>query len=83
MGWGGGGWGGLGVIIESNLNQLSCCWVGVGLGCDNIALNPKALNSYTVTLLKIQLAKHMPIKNYRFFHVFHWLSYKFSFSSFR
>ena len=29
--------GGLGVIIESNLNQirLSCCWVGVGLGCDN------------------------------------------------
>ena len=41
-GWGG-GWvggvvGGLGVIIESNLNRvrLSCCWVGVGLGCDNI-----------------------------------------------
>ena len=35
-GWGG-GWGGvLGVIIESNLNRvrLSCCWVGVGLGCD-------------------------------------------------
>ena len=32
------GWvGGLGVIIESNLNRvrLSCCWVGVGLGCDN------------------------------------------------
>ena len=30
--------GGLGVIIESNLNRvrLSCCWVGVGLGCDNI-----------------------------------------------
>ena len=31
------GWvGGLGVIIESNLNRvrLSCCWVGVGLGCD-------------------------------------------------
>ena len=28
------GWGGLGVIIESNLNRvrLSCCWVGVGLG---------------------------------------------------
>ena len=37
VGWG--GWvGGLGVIIESNLNRvrLSCCWVGVGLGCDNI-----------------------------------------------
>ena len=31
------GWGRLGVIIESNLNRvrLSCCWVGVGLGCDN------------------------------------------------
>ena len=29
------GWGGLGVIIKSNLNRvrLSCCWVGVGLGC--------------------------------------------------
>ena len=29
--------GGLGVIIESNLNRvrLSCCWIGVGLGCDN------------------------------------------------
>ena len=28
-----GGWGRLGVIIESNLNRvrLSCCWVGVGL----------------------------------------------------
>ena len=36
MWWGGGG--GLGVIIMSNLNQvrLSCCWVGVGLGCDNM-----------------------------------------------
>ena len=34
-----GGWGRLGVIIESNLNRvrLSCCWVGVGLGCDNIS----------------------------------------------
>ena len=34
----GGVGGGLGVIIESNLNRvrLSCCWVGVGLGCDNI-----------------------------------------------
>ena len=33
----GGGVGGLGVIIKSNLNRvrLSCCWVGVGLGCDN------------------------------------------------
>ena len=35
--------GGLGVIIMSNLNRvrLSCCWVGVGLGCDNcyIAVN--------------------------------------------
>ena len=32
-----GGVGGLGVIIESNLNRvrLSCCWFGVGLGCDN------------------------------------------------
>ena len=32
--------GGLGVIIMSNLNRvrLSCCWVGVGLGCDNILL---------------------------------------------
>ena len=32
------GWvGGLGVIIKSNLNRvrLSCCGVGVGLGCDN------------------------------------------------
>ena len=32
------GWvGGLGLIIASNLNRvrLSCCWVGVGLGCDN------------------------------------------------
>ena len=31
-GWVGGvGWGGLGVIIESNLNRvrLSCCWVGL------------------------------------------------------
>ena len=30
--------GGIGVIIESNLNRvrLSCCWVGVGLGCDNL-----------------------------------------------
>ena len=30
------GWGRLGCIIESNLNRvrLSCCWVGVGLGCD-------------------------------------------------
>ena len=37
-GVGGVGWGGLGVIIESNLNRvrLSCCWVGVGLGCDNM-----------------------------------------------
>ena len=38
VGWGGGvGWGRLGVIIESNRNRvrLSCCWVGVGLGCDN------------------------------------------------
>ena len=28
--------GGLGVIIESNPNRvrLSCCWFGVGLGCD-------------------------------------------------
>ena len=37
-GWVGGvGWGGLGVIIVSNLNRvrLSCCWVGVGLGCVN------------------------------------------------
>ena len=34
---GGVGWGRLGVIIKSNLNRvrLSCCWVGVGLGCDN------------------------------------------------
>ena len=33
-----GGWGGLGLIIISNLNRvrLSCCWVGVGLGCDNM-----------------------------------------------
>ena len=35
-----GGVGGLGVIIEFNLNRvrLSCCWVGIGLGCDNISL---------------------------------------------
>ena len=34
--------GGLGVIIKSNLNRvrLSCCWVGVGLGCDNIIIYP-------------------------------------------
>ena len=40
VGWWGGGVGGLGVIIESNLNRvrLSCCWVGVGLGCDNMVL---------------------------------------------
>ena len=33
--------GGLGVIIEFNLNRvrLSCCWVGVGLCCDNISLD--------------------------------------------
>ena len=38
LGW----WVGLGVIIESNLNRvrLSCCWVGVGLGCDNFLLIP-------------------------------------------
>ena len=32
------GWGGLGVIIKSNLSRvrLSCYWFGVGLGCDNI-----------------------------------------------
>ena len=35
-----GGWGGLGVIIKYNLNRVrfSRCWVGVGLGCDNIDL---------------------------------------------
>ena len=35
---GGVGWGRLGVIIKSNLNRvrLSCCWVCVGLGCDNM-----------------------------------------------
>ena len=36
--WGGGGGvGGMGVIIMYYLNRvrLSCCWVGVGLGCDN------------------------------------------------
>ena len=35
------GWGGLGVIIMSNLNRvrLGCCWVGVGLGCDNSSLS--------------------------------------------
>ena len=39
VGW----WGGLVVIIESNLNRvrLSCYWVGVGLGCDNNYLNVK------------------------------------------
>ena len=33
-----GGVGGLGLIIMSNLNRvrLSCYWVGVGLGCDNM-----------------------------------------------
>ena len=38
--WWVGGVGGLGVIIESNLNRarLSCCWVGVGLGCDNMKM---------------------------------------------
>ena len=44
--------GGLGVIIESNLNRvrLSCCWVGVGLGCDNILgnllLSPKYKDAF-------------------------------------
>ena len=35
-----GGVGGLGVIIESNLNRvrLSCCWVGVGLGVTIVKL---------------------------------------------
>ena len=35
-----GGWVGLGLIIMSNLNRvrLSCCWVGVGLGCDNYSM---------------------------------------------
>ena len=39
------GWGGLGVIIETNLNRvrLSCCWVGVGLGCDNYCVDRCAL----------------------------------------
>ena len=39
VGW----WGGLGVIIKSNLNRarLSCCWVVFGLGCDNIAIMAK------------------------------------------
>ena len=33
-----GGWGGLGVIIKSNLNRVKLLldWVGVGLGCDNL-----------------------------------------------
>ena len=50
VGWGGwGGWvGGLGVIIESNLNRvrLSCCWVGVGLGCDNKKVNCKLIGIF-------------------------------------
>ena len=38
---GGGVVGCVGVIIESNLNRvrLSCCWVGVGLGCDNLPIS--------------------------------------------
>ena len=44
-GVGGVGWGRLGVIIKSNLNRvrLSCCWVGVGLGCDNNGININGL----------------------------------------
>ena len=41
--------GGLGVIIESNLNRvsLSCCWVGVGLGCDNKTLPCVRISAYS------------------------------------
>ena len=44
-----GGW--LGLIIMSNLNRvrLSCCWVGVGLGCDNLYLTSKLYESEIVT----------------------------------
>ena len=57
-----GGWvGGLGVIIKSNLNRvrLSCCWVVVGLGCDN--------KSYLVEVShdrgQCDLGKHKSLQN--------------------
>ena len=68
MVWVGGG--GLGVIIESNLNQvrLSCCWVGVGLGSDNISffgldIVPPAENyaSYSGWWIYIDLRTHNPV----------------------
>ena len=49
--------GGLGVIIESKLNRvrLSCCWVGVGLGCDNrsIEILDETNKLFSQTLLKL------------------------------
>ena len=43
----------LGVIIVSNLNRvrLSCCWVGVGLACDNIIETRAVLESSRESLL--------------------------------
>ena len=57
------GWGRLGVIIESNLNRvrLSCCWVGVGLGCDNISPVSTCTSDVLFNPLPRQLAIHMLI----------------------
>ena len=58
VGWGGWG-GGLGVIIESNLNQvrLSCCLVGVGLGCDNYSFVQMCRRMETTSYVLGTLAK--------------------------
>ena len=44
--------GGLGVIIESNLNRvrLSCCWVVFGLGCDNNGKLFKLMRNFCHTI---------------------------------
>ena len=54
--------GGLGVIIESNLNRvrLSCCGVGVGLGCDNFQF--KRTNKCQVDALKNKNQKLLEYK---------------------
>ena len=41
---------GLGLIIVSNLNRvtLSCCWVGVGLGCDNLFTSGDLFHQFVI-----------------------------------
>ena len=67
VGWGGvvGWWGRLGVIIESNLNRvrLSCCWVGVGLGCDKKDKRMAQLEAPT-HLYTPSVGLHHKIKSY-------------------